>query len=462
MLRILSNMPLQCFDAREEFRGVEFLSYGPEHRMWVDGVHYPPDLVFDPSQGSLEELLSILPGDFYPDLLLIYWPDQDPLPSGMERCPVPSIGIISDYNLSLPYVTGLWPFFDILLCDRGGVEVFTKLPFADVRYFCQYSFKSPTHRLYPAEIRSLDVGFAGNLNPTIQIARAPWIERLLALKQTGMRCEVRDDVRGESYGRFLNRARIGFNHSIRGEMNLRAFEVPACGALLFMESSNREVREFFEPGREVVLYDEGNFEELLREHIADQAKCKAMAQAGYERVQEYRMSRRIDALLALISAPGPGRPAADPFTLALGRGTAMLSSWAPKAAAIPDLLRAHKLALDDPRPLNALALAILHSNMDDRMQRAAKLFARATEIAPDYLPAIANLAQLYERARRPAEQTKCRRDLESRLSRVSSWRDVEGPLLPLGYSERNIKLAGRLSQALLAGQPQELALAFSE
>jgi hypothetical protein len=186
-----------------------------------------------------------------------------------------------------------------------------------------------------------------------------------------------------------------------------------------------------------------------------------MAKAGYQRVQQYRMSRRIDALLELLQESGPGRPEASPFEIALGRGTAMLSSWCPKAAALPDLLEAHKLAMDDPRPLNALALAILHSSIDDRMQRAARLFTRATEIAPDYVPAVANLAQLYERARRPAEQKKCRRDLESRLARVNSWRDVEGPLLPLGYSERNIKLAATLATALKSGQPQALVPAYA-
>ena len=460
MTRILTNMPLQCFDARENFADIEFLSYGPEHRMWVDGVHYPPDILFDPSIGSIEELLARLPQDFYPDLLLIYWPDQDPLPKGFQGCPVPSIGVISDYNLSLPYISGLWPFFDILLCDHGGVELFEHISFPDVRAFCQFSFKAPSHRLYPNIPRDLDIGFAGNLNPVVQQQRMPWIERLRALFAKGISCEVRDDVFGVDYGRFLNRVRIGFNHSIRSEMNLRAFEVPACGALLFMESSNHEVREFLEPGEEVVLYDDDNFDDLLCEYLQDHPRRNAIARAGYERIQQYRMGRRMPALIDRIAKPGPGRPAATSFDLALGRGTAMLSSWASGSAAYRDLLTASKLAPKDPRPLNALAFAVLGTDLSDRVPKAAKLFARATELAPNYLPAVTNLAHLFERAQRPAEHKRCLRDLERRLSSITDWRDVDGPLLPLGYSQRSIRLSQVMASAIRSGAPQELALAF--
>src|SRR5690606_16416545 len=143
---------------------------------------------------------------------------------------------------SLPYLVGLWPFFDLLLCDRAGVDLFRRLSFADVRYWCQYAHKRPFHRLDAgAGPRDVDIGFAGNLNPAVQRARAPWIERLRGLADRGVRVDVRSGVHGEAYGRFLNRCRIGWNRSIRGEMNLRAFEVPACGALLLMERDNLEV-----------------------------------------------------------------------------------------------------------------------------------------------------------------------------------------------------------------------------
>jgi len=173
-VRLLCNLPLECFDERAAMQGIELCTFGPPDRMLVDGVHFPFDVAFDPSTGSWHELAARLPRGFEPDALLLYWPDQEPLPAGLEHCPVPVVGVVSDYNLSLPYLVGLWPFFDVLLCDRAGEDLFRRLSFADVRYWCQYAHKRPFHRLLPETgARDIDVGFAGNLNPIVQRERAP-------------------------------------------------------------------------------------------------------------------------------------------------------------------------------------------------------------------------------------------------------------------------------------------------
>ena len=156
-VRILTNLPLECFDDRAAMAGVELCTYGPPDRMLVDGVHFPFDVAFDPSRGSYDELAARLPRGFTPDLVLIFWPDQEPLPAGLEHCPVPIVGVVSDYNLSLPYVAGLWPFFDVLLCDRAGQDLFRRLSFADVRYWCQYAHKRPFHRPMPELIQEVPI-----------------------------------------------------------------------------------------------------------------------------------------------------------------------------------------------------------------------------------------------------------------------------------------------------------------
>jgi len=60
MVRILCNLPLECFDARANL-GVELLTFGPPARMVVEGVHYPYDIAFDPARGSWRELAAALP-----------------------------------------------------------------------------------------------------------------------------------------------------------------------------------------------------------------------------------------------------------------------------------------------------------------------------------------------------------------------------------------------------------------
>ncbi len=457
-MRILTNLPLECFDERAAFVDVQWLSFGPPGRMLVDGVLFPFDVVFDPSTGSWDELAAALPRDFAPDLVLLWWPDQEPLPAGMEHCPVPVVGVISDYNLSLPYVAGLWPFFDVLLCDRAGQDLFRRLSFADVRYWCQYAHKRPFHRQWAdAGPRDIDVGFAGNQNPTVQRERAPWLDRVRALTTRGVRAVVQSGVHGEAYGRFLNRCRIGWNRSIRGEMNLRGFEVPACGALLLMERENLEIAEFFTPGEECVLYGAEDFEAITHELLADRLRCERIARAGHRRVQDHRLGKRFGQLLALLAQQGPGRPRSTEAERVLSRAIAMLPTWADGKTIAAAAIAAHDLAPDDPRTLNLLGLATLRWRGNEGGEAAWRLWHRALAAAPHYVPAAANLAALAAATTDTRLQREARAELQRRAS-TSDWIDLDGPVLPFGYHPRAIDRSLALQTAVRTGDPAAFAL----
>lgn len=438
-MKLLCNVPLECFEERARLQPFEVVTFGPPGRMHVDGVHYPLDIAFDPAEESIHTLLGRLPRGFTPDILLLYWPDQEPLPADLEQCPFPVVGVVSDYNLSLPYISGLWPFFDVLLTDRSGVELFGTLPFADVRWWCQFTFKAPSHRLLPGIPRDLDVGFAGNLNPTVQRERAPWIERVQRLAARGIRVDVRGGVHGAAYGRFLNRCRIGFNRSIRGEMNLRAFEVPACGALLFMERDNREVREFLTAGEEFVAYGDNDFEALVSRYLEDEPGRARIARAGHERILGYSLRNRLDAMRHALQTTGPGRPPSTAADRALGRGTALLTTWSSGNAALRELVAASKLAPDDPRPLNAMALAMLRRGGAQCLDQAIGVLQVARTLAPDFLPARWNLALLTGQPRPP---------IEAMAASAIDPRQLDGPVLPLIYSREAIDWAQRLGQCI--------------
>ena len=453
-MRLLSNLPLECFEPRASLAGFEIVSFGPPHRMWIDGTFHPFDVAFDPAVEGLETLFARLPPGFRPDAMLLWWPDQEPIPEGIERAPCPVVGILSDYNLSLPYVVGTWPCFDVLLVDRPGVRLFERLAFPDVRWFCQFTFKQPSHRLYPGIARDLDLGFIGNLNPIVQRERAPWIERVRALGSAGLAVEVRSGVFGAEYGRFLNRCRIAFNRSIRGEMNLRAFEAPACGAMAMLETSNEEVRDFFVPGEEVVLYDDTDFEELVRRYLRDERERARIAANGHRRVQEHRLGKRLEVLARTLQAKGPGRPAATPFDLALARGIAMLSTWADGRAAARTLATARRLAPDDPRPLNALALALLRVDARAHASQAVELLQRAAWCDTNYVPAAQNLAWILARAGHAEAKAHADQDLARRRASTSSWRDLDGPVLPFGSAAESLDYAQALRDAVAAGVPR--------
>jgi hypothetical protein len=456
-VRILANLPLECFDEREAMRDVELVTYGPPGRMLVDGVHFPFDVAFDPSTGSWDELAALLPRGFEPDVLMLWWPDQEPLPAGLEHCPVPIVGVVSDYNLTLPYVAGLWPFFDVLLCDRAGQDLFRRLSFANVHYWCQYAHKRPFHRRWPdAGPRDVDVGFAGNLNPTVQRERAAWLERVRGLAARGVRAEVRSGVRGADYGRFLARCRIGWNRSIRGEMNLRGFEVPACGAVLLMERENLEVRDFFVPGEECVLHGADDFEDTVASLLGDRARCERIAAAGHRRVQDHRLGNRLHEIGAFVGSARANRPASSEAERVLARAIAMLPTWADGVTIAAAALAAHDLAPDDPRTLNLLGLATLRWRGAEGGEAAWNLWQRALAAAPDYLPALRNLATIADAANDASLQRGVRQLLVERAN-TPTWSSIDGPTLPLGFAAPAIDRATALRAAVLAGEPAILA-----
>lgn len=460
-MRILTNLPLECFDERAAMRDVEFVSYGPPGRMLVDGVLFPFDVAFDASTGSWDELAAALPRGFRPDLVLLWWPDQEPLPAGLEHCPVPVAGVISDYNLTLPYVAGLWPFFDVLLCDRAGQDLFRRLSFADVRYWCQYAHKRPFHRLWPdAGPRDLDVGFAGNLNPAVQRERAPWLDRVRALGSRGVRAAIATGVHGAAYGRFLNRCRIGWNRSVRGEMNLRGFEVPACGAVLLMERENLEVADFFVPDEECVLYGADDFEQVVAALLADDARLRRIAAAGHRRVQQHRLGNRLHRLGELLSTPGPGRPPSSLAERVLARAIAMLPTWAEGHTIAAAALAAHDLAPDDPRALNLLGLATLRWQGPAGGDAAWRLWQRALAAAPGYVPAAANLLTVAQATGDTQLRRRVRQQLEQRLG-APTWADLDGPTLPLAFTGTTVDRALALQAAVRQDQPALLARALA-
>jgi hypothetical protein len=459
-VRILTNLPLECFDDRAAMRGIELVTYGPPERMLVDGVHFPFDVAFDPSMGSWDELVAKLPAGFVPDVLMLWWPDQEPLPAGLEHCPIPIVGVVSDYNLTLPYTAGLWPFFDLVLCDRAGVDLFARLGFADVRYWCQYAHKRTFHRVFAdAGPRDLDLGFAGNLNPAVQRERAPWLDRVRRLAERDVGAIVTDQVRGEAYGRFLNRCRLGWNRSIRGEMNLRAFEVPACGAVLLMERENREVADFFVPGEECVLYGADDFEDVVTGLLADDARRARIAAAGHARVQQHRLGHRLGALAEQLRSLRPARPASSEAERVLGRACALMSTWASPQVLITAALAAHDLAPDDPRTLNLLGLATLRWRGNEGGEAAWRLWQQAATVDPTYVPAAANLLALAGTTGNDGLIHSARAEFERRLA-GPRWRDLDGLVLPFGFSAVAVDRSLALQQAVRRDEPQLLATAL--
>jgi len=91
-----------------------------------------------------------------------------------------------------------------------------------------------------------------------------------------------DDLPG-----FYPATRINFNctsQQMKGAVNQRVFDVPVCGGFLLTDH-RRQMEELFEPGREIICYqDPGEIPELIRHYLAHDRERARVMEAARERI----------------------------------------------------------------------------------------------------------------------------------------------------------------------------------
>ena len=231
-----------------------------------------------------------------PDLLLWRSPEVHPVPEGMESAACLKVALVGDWNLALQTLRKTLTRFDVIVTDTAGVRAFERLGFQNVMAWPLFSYDPSLHRVLDEQgERDLDVVMVGSLNHDVHARRA----RILALASDlagAYRVRFCSGVHGEAYARLLNRAKIVLNCSVRSELNMRAYEAPACGALLFMERSNEEVRSLFTDRRDCVLYDEEDLQSLLIHYLEHDEERLRLAAHGRERVRQATLTHHLEGL----------------------------------------------------------------------------------------------------------------------------------------------------------------------
>jgi glycosyltransferase involved in cell wall biosynthesis/tetratricopeptide (TPR) repeat protein len=227
------------------------------------------------------------------------------VPACLWSAPVPLVGLAPDWNL-------LWHAYRhrlrqcrLVLTDTLGVEILRRegIPHAlGANLFgCDRSY---VEEAWPEVPRDLDLLFVGNFNPAVQRQRLPWLARLARLARR-RKVLLTTGVFGADYRLLLARARIVFNHGIRGECNQRAFEAAAAGALLFQEEDNRETPAFFHDRRECVYYNADNLETLLDYYLEHEDERRAIAEAARAAVGGYTYAKLWEQHLERIEPEWP-------------------------------------------------------------------------------------------------------------------------------------------------------------
>jgi tetratricopeptide (TPR) repeat protein len=339
------------------------------------------DIAYDPVTEPLSTLFARLPDGWQPDALVWWAPEYTPVPEGIEACPVRSVAALGDWSINYWGTAPMLGAFDLTVTDRRGVDVLTRHGVSPVAHWRMFSHDPALHVHDPGVVRDIDVFFGGTLNADVYDERARLVHRLVRLSPRH-RVLIASNVRGEEYVRLLNRSRIVFNHAVRGEMNMRAHEAAACGALLFQERDNREIGDVFEDRRHCVLYDHDDLEPLLARYLEHEPERAAIADRARARIRDETASRHLERLIERLRGLDTWGPSHRPFAALpeperrwrLGVKALLSSSphaWAAAARTFS--------SITDPRYRSRVAgtLASLHATIAEHADPDARARMRA-------------------------------------------------------------------------------------
>lgn len=342
-------------------------------------------------RATFQDVLAQLPPGWHPDLVVFLYPEFQCLLPGIEECPWPTVLMVSDWHASYDSVERICAMFDVVVTDRAGCELLGHQEEVPVLYRPLYGYDPEIHRRLPGVEPVYDLSIVADLDPKLNPERTRF---LVKLAQLGDRWRIQyftAQVR-DAYVQRVNQTRITFNHTVRGEMNMRCYEAPACGSLLFCERSNREIGAFLEDRAECVLYGDDDVVQLVEHYLQDEARRRQVAEAGHLRIQPHTYRNHMNALVSDLCSlvPGPrafhSRP---PAARHLAFARQAYSTWDPDVScrAVAEAEQALRFSPHDRSTLNTLGCAAARA-ADEAMDgevaaafrgRAADAFSQAGE-----------------------------------------------------------------------------------
>lgn len=273
-----------CINFDRPFTEAFFGEYYDQNRFKVVNDKGDVDAIINSKSSRMRDIYRQLPHEWRPDVIFVLWPEWNTLPQGLFLEEIPIVAFISDWNLAFSNIQNHIHLYDCVFMDKKGTELFRNMGNENVYYAPLYSFDPKIHYPNAAIEKDIDISLVGNLTHNVQVERIEWLKRMVMLRKKGINAQIVTHAFGEDYTKILQRSKIVFNRGIRAEMNLRAYEAPAAGALLMMEIDNNEVYEHLAPFDEFVPYDRDNFEDLVIHYSEHDDERERISAKGHDAI----------------------------------------------------------------------------------------------------------------------------------------------------------------------------------
>jgi len=315
---------------------------------------------------SIREMLATFPDSWLPDVYYHAGLVHFPVPTDLLDFPGLTVTHIQDWHRGGRSVWAGHGLFDLVVTERNACALLQNWGYERAVFARYWGVDPCIHRMERAADdpgRDIDVLFIGSLNPAVWSERNRWIDRIARLSDR-YRVLVTAGHYGNDYTALTNRAKIVFNRSVNGCTNQRAYDGLACGALVFNETENEEVREAFDENFHCVYYSDVDLEAKIDRWLdpANADRRCSVVEAGRQRVLDRHTEEIHTALLLdLIAEWAPSehyRPASrlSSGERAYRQALQIYSCALPSSAAVAlDLLSSAEAELDRAQAAEARA-----------------------------------------------------------------------------------------------------------
>jgi len=201
---------------------------------------------------------------------------KDDIPEDLQ----PAVWYVIDTHLKKPYkkIKKQVKHYDIIFCaQKTGVQQLIKDSKVDAHWIplgCDPGLKKID---VP---KKYDIGFVGrNADKYDRGRHLPLLQKRFPDSYIGQ-------APSPKIAEIYSSSKIGFNSSILNDVNMRIFEIPACGCFLLTNRiANDGLYEIFEEGKHFVTYTSD--QDLIQKaeyYLNHEQEREKIAQAGYERV----------------------------------------------------------------------------------------------------------------------------------------------------------------------------------